>query len=62
MQIWHKSLISKFSGECARAVVGHAPHVCSGRLFISMPRGGPEGDNAPEFTCALAYNRYLLIH
>lgn len=40
MQIRHKSLISKFSRESVGAVVGHAPHVWSGRLFISMPRGG----------------------
>ena len=39
MQIEHKSLISKFSPESAGTVVGHALHVCSDRLFISMPRG-----------------------
>lgn len=43
MQIQHKSLISKFSPESAVAVAGHAPHVWSGRLFISMPRGGEKG-------------------
>ena len=39
MQIQHKSLISKFSSESMGPVVGHAPHVWSGRLFICMPIG-----------------------
>lgn len=57
MQIRHKSLISKFSPESARAVAGHALHVWSGRLFISMPRGGGEkGYNAHESTCTLTRN------
>lgn len=43
MQIRHKSLISKFSLESSGAVVGHASHVWSGRLFISTPRGGAKG-------------------
>lgn len=53
MQIQHKSLISKFSPESAGAVVGHASHVWSGRLFISMPGGGEKGYNAHESTCTL---------
>lgn len=62
MQIQHKSLISKFSPESVGAVVGHALHVWSVRLFISMPRGGEKGYNAHESTCTLTHNRYTHIY
>lgn len=61
MQIQHKSLISKFSPGSAGAVVGHALHVWSGHLFISMPGGGEKGYNAHESTSTLTHNRYTHI-